>query len=46
MPAVLIECGYVDNAADIARVKNDEELDKLCRTILSGLVAYQNNVGK
>lgn len=42
MPAVLIECGYLDNALDIERINNDTQLDKLCSTILNGLVVYQN----
>lgn len=46
MPAVLIECGHMDNAADITRINNDKQLDQLCRNILSGLVAYQNTVTK
>ncbi len=46
MPAVLIECGYMDNTADITRIDNDEQLDQLCRNILSGLVAYQNTITK
>lgn len=46
IPAVLIECGYVDNAADVARINNDAQLDKLCNTILTGVVAYQNNATK
>jgi N-acetylmuramoyl-L-alanine amidase len=46
MPAVLIECGYVDNATDIARINNNAELDKLCRNILNGIVICQNTAGK
>lgn len=42
MPAVLIECGYMENAADVDRINNSEQLDKLCSHILTGLVAYQN----
>jgi len=46
IPAVLIECGYVDNTTDVARINNDAQLDKLCNTILTGVVAYQNNATK
>lgn len=43
MPAVLIECGYMENAADVDRINNSEQLEKLCSHILTGLVAYQNS---
>lgn len=44
MPAVLIECGYLDNEKEAALIKNDEQLEKVCRNILSGVVDYQNTV--
>lgn len=43
MPAILIECGYIDQEADVARITNQEQLDKLCSTILEGLVLYKNS---
>ena len=46
MPGILIECGYIDNAKDVERITNNEQLDKLCATILSGLVLYQNSKNK
>jgi N-acetylmuramoyl-L-alanine amidase len=46
MPAILIECGNIDNAKDVERIRNNEQLDKLCATILSGLVLYQNSRNK
>jgi N-acetylmuramoyl-L-alanine amidase len=43
MPAVLIECGYIDNTADVARINDEKELDRLCGAIISGAVAYHNS---
>lgn len=42
VPAVLIECGNIDSADDMAILQNDEKLEQLCRHILSGVVAYRN----
>lgn len=42
VPAVLIECGYMKQAADEARVNDPAQLDALCRSILSGIVQYHN----
>lgn len=41
-PAILIEMGNMSNALDLARLQSETELDKLCRNILSGVVAYEN----
>ena len=46
MPGVLIECGRIDNAEEMARINNDAELEKLCRNILDGVVDYENSVMK
>lgn len=43
MPAILIECGYIDQESDVARITSPEQLDKLCSSILEGLVLYQNS---
>jgi len=42
-PAILIECGNIDNAADMARLRDRDQMDKMCRNILSGIVAYSND---
>jgi len=41
-PAILIEMGNMSNALDLSRLQSDQELDNLCRNILSGVVAYSN----
>lgn len=40
MPAILIECGYVNNAKDMALLQDNAKLDMLCNNILSGVVDY------
>jgi len=45
MPAVLVECGNIDNVKDII-MKNDAQLDGFCRNILAGVVDYENSVHK
>lgn len=42
VPGVLVECGTIDNNADVAAVKDPAKREKLCRKILSGIVAYIN----
>ncbi len=42
VPGVLVECGTIDNNADVAAVKDPAQREKLCRKILSGIVAYVN----
>lgn len=41
-PAVLIECGYINNANEMAVLNSDTQLEQLCRNILSGVVDYEN----
>ncbi|MBS1780925.1 MAG: N-acetylmuramoyl-L-alanine amidase [Bacteroidetes bacterium] len=43
MPAMAIECGYIDNNKHLEIIQNDEELDILCRNILNGIADYQNS---
>lgn len=40
LPAVLIECGSIDNKANVARLENDKELEAICRSILAGIARY------
>lgn len=42
MPAVLIECGYITNANDLAEVQNENRLTLLARKILAGIALYAN----
>lgn len=42
MPAVLIECGYINNAKEMEMLK-DTKLEMLCRSILMGVVDYENS---
>jgi N-acetylmuramoyl-L-alanine amidase len=48
-PAIAIECGNMDNDTDMNRLRDKDQLDAMCRGILSGIVAYGNageNTGK
>ncbi len=40
--AILVECGNIDDAEDMARLTDPRRMDELCRTLLSGVVAYAN----
>jgi len=42
-PAVLIECGDINNANEMDILSNDAKLEAFCRNILSGVVNYHNN---
>ncbi len=41
-PAVLIECGYINNEQEMEVINNEKKLEELCRNILSGVVDYEN----
>ena len=41
-PSVLIECGYLGVQRDEDRINDPGQLDALCRSIMSGIVAYYN----
>jgi N-acetylmuramoyl-L-alanine amidase len=41
-PAIAIECGFQDNAEDLATILDDQKLDAMCRRVLSSIVAYSN----
>jgi N-acetylmuramoyl-L-alanine amidase len=45
-PAIAIECGRMDNAAEMNLLANNEQLESLCRNILDGVVAYQQAAGR
>jgi N-acetylmuramoyl-L-alanine amidase len=42
-PAILIECGDIDNAKQMALLTDDRKQEQLCRNILSGVVRYVNS---
>ena len=42
MPAILIECGDIDNSKDMAMINDNRQLEQMCRSILDGVVAYTN----
>jgi N-acetylmuramoyl-L-alanine amidase len=39
-PALLMECGNLDDADNIALLSDEKQKEKLCRNILSGIVDY------
>lgn len=43
-PAILIECGNIQNKAHVGMLTDDKKLERFCRNILSGIVDYQNNL--
>lgn len=45
-PAILIECGNLDDIANIARLKDEAQTEKLCRNLLSGIVDYSARLEK
>lgn len=44
-PALLIECGNIDDADNIAMLKDEGRSEALCREILSGIVDYSAKAG-
>lgn len=41
-PAIAIECGFQDNAEDLATILDDKKLEVMCRGVLSSIVNYSN----
>ena len=41
-PSAVLECGNVDNPGNKALVKNERQMEKLCREIMAGVVDYVN----
>ena len=39
-PSVIVECGFLSNAQDLARLKTDEYRQTLCNLIFSGVMNY------
>jgi N-acetylmuramoyl-L-alanine amidase len=46
MPAVLLECGYIDNPADLAFINDSQDQEKVARDILQGIQLYQQEQAK
>jgi TonB family protein len=42
-PAVIIECGYIDNPTDAAFISSKENQDKIAKNILEAIVQYKNH---
>ncbi len=42
MPAVLLECGYIDNPTDLAFIRDSENQEKVARDILQGIQRYRD----
>ncbi|WP_276503303.1 N-acetylmuramoyl-L-alanine amidase [Terrimonas pollutisoli] len=41
-PAVLLECGFIDNAKDLAFITDKNNQQKIARSILEGIVKFKN----
>lgn len=41
-PAIALECGFQDNAEDLATILDDKKLEVMCRGVLSSIVNYSN----
>ena len=41
MPSVLLECGFIDNPADLAYITNEQNQEKVARDILRGIQQYE-----
>jgi N-acetylmuramoyl-L-alanine amidase len=39
-PAIMVECGFVSNAAELEKLKSDEYQNKICLCILRGVLEY------
>ena len=44
MPSVLIEAGYLSNAADEDLLKSERGQNKICDAIFSGIISYKDSV--
>ncbi len=42
-PAIVIECGYINNKEEATQLLDDAYIEKLAKDILNGVVAYANN---
>ncbi|PZF70760.1 M56/M15 family metallopeptidase [Taibaiella soli] len=44
--ALLLACGNIDDQANMAMLKDDKRLESFCRSVLSGIVDYENAAAK
>jgi len=44
MPSILVELGYLTNAAEAAKLNKDEYLQAMARGLTSGVLAYKNKL--
>lgn len=42
-PAILLECGYINNAKDLNTLTDNAQLEQIARNVLEGVVAYANH---
>ncbi len=42
-PAILVECGNIDNTTDMDRLTDKDQLEDMCRKILMGIAQYQKS---
>lgn len=45
IPAILVECGYLSNNEEEFLLQNEDYQNKVCYSILCGIVSYLNNGG-
>lgn len=45
-PALLIECGNLDDPENMALLQNKERMELMCRALLSGMVDYQSQLSR
>ncbi|HTR29228.1 MAG TPA: N-acetylmuramoyl-L-alanine amidase [Puia sp.] len=45
MPAVLLECGFIDNPGDLAFIRDGQNQSTIARNILEGIQRYQQGQG-
>jgi N-acetylmuramoyl-L-alanine amidase len=45
LPAILLECGYINRASDVKQLTSSSQVELMARKILEGLTAYANAAG-
>ena len=43
VPAILLECGYINNSNDLAFISNDKSQENIAKAILKGIVTFANS---
>lgn len=44
IPSVLVECGFISNAADLYKLKQDEFRSQLCSALCEGILSYLSGI--